>query len=302
MPLEVGHVCRMRGRKPRNEEDARGKLAQEFADRHESGEAEAEKLNFGASSGSRFRAVIARSFALAGMLVLILLASSPSGLAAQAATEPENWRTAFTPYVWMSGLEGSIGVGSNISEVDVSFTEGADDFEFGFASLLEGRRHPWVVRVDFYYVSLSDEEALSAGDTVTAGQDELMLHPEVGYTLLTRPWGGVDGLIGARYRNLGVDLSVPPQGVSADRNWVDGTIGANVRYHPGATWRLVAKADFGAGGSELSWQLYAGAGFDVGRCCALVAAYRFLDVDYEKNSILYDVRLGGPTFGLTLRF
>ena len=166
-------------------------------------------------------------------LVLGLLASASRGLAAQAAAEPEHWRITFTPYVWMSGLEGTIGVGSNISEVDVSFSEGAEDFEFGFAGLLEIRRHPWVLRTDFYYVSLSDEEATSAGSTLTVGQDELMLHPEVGYTLLARPWGGVDGLIGARYRNLGVDLSGPSQGVSADRNWVDATVGANFRYQPG---------------------------------------------------------------------
>lgn len=235
-------------------------------------------------------------------LVFGLLASTWRGLAAQTAADPEPWRITFTPYVWMSGLEGTIGVGSNISEVDVGFTEGAEDFEFGFAGLAEGRHHPWVLRVDFYYVSLSDEEAISAGDTLRVGQNELMLHPEVGYALLARPWGGVDGLIGARYRNLGVDLSVAPQGVSADRSWVDGTVGANVRYQPAKKWRLVAKADVGAGGSDFSWQLYGGAGYDLGRCCALVAAYRFLDVDYDKDAILYDVRLGGPTFGLTLRF
>jgi hypothetical protein len=234
-------------------------------------------------------------------LVLVLLASA--GLAAQTTAGPEHWRLTFTPYVWMSGLEGTIGVGSTISEVDVSFTEGAEDFEFGFAGLAEGRRYPWVLRVDFYYVSLSDEGAISAaGDTLRLGQNELMFHPEAGYTLLRRPWGGVDGLIGARYRNLGVDLNVPPQGVSADRNWVDGTVGANVRYQPAEKWRLVAKADVGAGGSDFSWQLYGGAGYDLGRCCSLVAAYRFLDVDYDKDGILYDVRLGGPTFGLTLRF
>jgi hypothetical protein len=235
-------------------------------------------------------------------LVLGLLASTSRGLAAQTAAEPEHWRITFTPYVWMSGLEGTIGVGPNISEVYVSFTEGAEDFEFGFASLAEARRHPWVLRLDFYYVALSDEGAISAGDTLRVGQNELMLHPEVGYALLSRPWGGVDGLIGARYRNLGVDLSLSPQGVSADRNWVDGTVGANVRYQPAEKWRLVAKGDIGAGGSDFTWQLYGGAAYDIGRCCSLAAAYRILDVDYDKEDILYDVRLGGPTFGLTLRF
>ena len=235
-------------------------------------------------------------------LVLGLLASVPCGLAGQTAVEPEHWGITFTPYVWMSGLEGTIGVGSNITEVDVAFTEGAEDFEFGFAGLTEGRRHPWVLRLDFYYVALSDEEAISAGDTLRVGQNELMLHPEVGFTILSRPWGGVDGLIGARYRNLGVDLSVQPQEVSAHRSWLDGTVGANVRYQPADKWRLVAKADVGAGGSDFSWQLYGGAGYELGGCCTLVGAYRFLDVDYDVDDILYDVRLGGPTFGLTLRF
>ena len=79
-------------------------------------------------------------------------------------------------------------------------------------------------------------------------------------------------------------------------------MGANVRYQPADKWRLVAKADVGAGGSDFSWQLYGGAGYELGGCCTLVGAYRFLDVDYDVDDILYDVRLGGPTFGLTLRF
>lgn len=235
-------------------------------------------------------------------LVVALLTCALGGLAAQTAVEPEHWSISVTPYVWMSGLEGTIGVGSNLSQVDVNFSEGAEDFEFGFASLLEIRRHPWVFRTDFFYVSLSDEGATSAGNTVTVGQDELMLHPEVGYTLLARPWGGVDGLIGARYWNLGVDLSLPTHGISADRNWVDGTVGANFRYHPGRKWRLVAKADLGAGSSDHIWQLYGGGSYALGDCCALVAAWRYLDIDYDKDELLYDVRLSGPTFGVTLRF
>src|SRR6478609_8731214 len=96
-------------------------------------------------------------------LALALLASATRGLAAQTAAEPENWRVSFTPYVWMSGLKGTIGVGSSITEVDVAFTDGAEDFDFGFAGLLEGRRYPWVLRTDFYYVALSDEAAVSGG-------------------------------------------------------------------------------------------------------------------------------------------
>src|SRR5262245_30365204 len=115
--------------------------------------------------------------------VLGLLTLISRQLAAQDA-ESEQWGFSFTPYVWMSGLEGHIGVGSDLSDVDVTFTEGDEDFEFGFAGLLEARRHPWVLRTDFFYVSLSDEGAVSNGATLTVGQNELMFHPEVGYTLL----------------------------------------------------------------------------------------------------------------------
>ena len=69
-------------------------------------------------------------------------------------------------------------------------TESVEDFDLGFAGLLESRRHPWVLRADVFYVSLSDEEAVSAGNVLTVAQDEFMLHPEVGYTLVARP--GVD--------------------------------------------------------------------------------------------------------------
>ncbi len=236
------------------------------------------------------------------VLVIGLLGSGSRQAAAQAADQTESWRFAFTPYAWISGIRGTIGVGSNTDEVDVAFNEGSEDFEFGFAGLLEARRRRWVARTDFFYVSFSDEQATSAGGSVTVGQDDLMLHPEIGYTLLARSWGGVDGLVGARYLSTGVDLSGPSEEASVDRGWVDGTVGANVRYQPGSRWRLVAKADLGAGGSDFVWQLYGGGGYDLGRCCALVGSWRLLDLDYDRDNLLYDVRLSGPTFGLTLRF
>ena len=131
-------------------------------------------------------------------LVAGLLASISPEVAAQSAEGAESWWFAFTPYAWISGIRGTIGVGSSTGEVDVAFNEGGEDFEFGFAGLLEARRRRWVARTDFFYVSFSDEQGTAAGSPVTVGQDDLMLHPEVGYTLLARAWGGVDGLGGGR--------------------------------------------------------------------------------------------------------
>ena len=80
-------------------------------------------------------------------------------------------------------------------------------------------------------------------------------------------------------------------------------VGAGWHYHAGGPWRLYAKADLGGGGSKFTWQALGGAGYDLGSCCTLTAAYRYLDVDYEKyGSFLYNVHLNGPAVGMTFRF
>lgn len=215
------------------------------------------------------------------------------------------WRFTVTPHLWVSSFTGRVGVGRTVSEVDLGFGDIFGDLNFGVMGLFEGRRHPWVIRTDLLFASLGEERALSAdgSGTLQIDQEQLMLHPELGYTILTRPWGGVDALLGVRYWHLIVDLSAPPQALSGNQYWVDGTVGASVRYQPDEGWRVFAKADAGAGGSDFTWQVYGGGGYDLGRCCTVVAAYRYLDVDYEQdNALVYDVAFHGPTIGMTLRF
>jgi hypothetical protein len=221
-----------------------------------------------------------------------------------AQVEEPGWLFTFAPNMWISALSGRVGIGSSVSEVDLSFDEIFDGFDIAVMGLFEARRHPWVVLADLRYVSLSDEEALSAdgSGTVQVDQREFILHPELGYTVLARAWGGIDGLVGARYWNLSVDLSTSSAALSGDRNWIDGTVGARLRYQPAERWHLFVKSDVGAGGSDFSWQAHGGAGYDVGRCCTLDAAYRYLAVDYERDDLVYDINLSGPAVGVTLHF
>jgi hypothetical protein len=244
-------------------------------------------------------------------LVAILGSSLAEPIRAQdnrvptAAGEPApTWRFTFTPHLWASGLKGTVGFGSAVGQVDLSFGDILASFDIGVMGLFEARRYPWVIRTDLFYVSLSDQQATRVGGgTLEIGQDEFMLQPELGYTILNRPWGGIDGLIGVRYWDLKVNLAVQPQEVTGEQDWIDGTVGAAVRYLPAERWRLFAKADAGTGGSDFTWQALGGAGYDVGRCCTLIAAYRYLAVDYEKDGgLVYDVHLDGPAVGVTLRF
>jgi opacity protein-like surface antigen len=249
-------------------------------------------------------------FATALVTLLTSAAEEPSWAQdnrVPAAGEEENptWRFTFTPNLWMSGLSGIVGVGGRVGEVDLSFEEIVDDFDIGLMGLFEARRHPWTIRADVFYVSLSDQQALSTdgSGTLQITQEQLMLQPELGFTILSRPWGGIDALVGVRYWHLSLDLTAAPQEFATSTDWVDGTVGAALRYQPAEKWHVFAKSDLGAGGSDFTWQALGGLGYDLGRCCTLDAAYRYLDVDYAKdNGLVYDVQLHGPAIGLTLRF
>jgi hypothetical protein len=224
-------------------------------------------------------------------------------VAAQVAAQSERpgWAFSFTPYLWFTGLHGNVGVGPLVAPVDLSFGDVLDNLDIGLMGAFEARRDPWVVRTDMFYVSVSQQ----AGP-VEVTSKQFMLQPEVGHVILRRPWGGVDALVGARYWHLGLDLTDPtaqPQAASADKDWVDVTVGAGWRYRAGDRWRLYAKADLGAGGADFTWQALGGAGYDLGSCCTLTAAYRYLDVDYGKDDgFVYDVHFNGPAVGMTFRF
>ena len=236
---------------------------------------------------------------MAGRLVAIGLTLAPS-VQAQAKRVPDAqgeqpaWRFMVTPYLWGPGLKGKVGVAGRTSEVSIGVGDVIDNFDIGVMGLLEARKELWALRADVFFLNLGDEV-----DGVTVDLSELMLQPELGRSILARPWGGIDAVVGVRYWHLQVDLS--PNEISESRDWIDATLGAALRYLPADRWHLFAKGDLGGGESKFTWQAYGGAAYDVGRCCALSALYRYLDVDYEKD-LTYDVHFNGPALGLTLRF
>ena len=65
--------------------------------------------------------------------------------------------------------------------------------------------------------------------------------------------------------------------------------------------QAVASADVGAGGSDLSWQLFGGVGYRFG-WGSVVGGWRHLHVDIEKSGFKLDGALSGPFLGVSLVF
>jgi hypothetical protein len=234
------------------------------------------------------------------------------GIPARAALAQADgeWHVSLTPYVWLAGINGRLGFADGIADVDLSFGDVLDKRDITVRALLEAQRNRWWARLDITYISMSDEKAIEegSGGDVIFEHDQTILQPELGYTIYEMEnGGGIDLLVGGRYWHpkLDVTSSAATGSVniaSGSRSWFDGTVGARVRVSPAPRWHLAATGDVGAGGSKLTWQATGAAGFDVSTCCSLIGAYRHLDVDYDRDQLIYDTYMSGFALGLGIRF
>src|SRR5579872_3385974 len=210
--------------------------------------------------------------ALVSMVVAALaFVSSTQGAAAQLDTT-HTWRFNVTPYLWLTELNGQVGIGPVASDVSLSAGDVLDMLKFGAMATVEARYGPWLGAVDGIYALLGAGRVFGfRGDTgsLSLNQSETMIQPMGGYTFGDGTWA-VDVLGGMRIWKLSATLDVnsntrPPDSHSAARTWVDATPGFRFRWKPLDPVRFVFYADGGLGGSQNTWQIYSSLGYDVWR-------------------------------------
>jgi len=230
------------------------------------------------------------------------------GRTARAQADDE-WHVSLTPYAWLAGLSGRIGFAGGIADINLSAGDVLSHTDLSVSALLEARRSRFLVRLNTTYMSMSDRKAVEEGSesTVIFEHNQTILEPEIGYTVVTADWGGIDALAGGRYWHPKVDVSADTPGgdvgiASGSRSWVDAIGGLRVRLNPAERWHVTATGDAGAGGSKLTWQAIGGVGYDLSHCCSLDAAYRHLDIDYDRDALVNDSHLSGFALGIGIRF
>ena len=117
----------------------------------------------------------------------------------------------------------------------------------------------------------------------------------------------LDLIGGVRYNDLRIRLQVAngllaPRSNEESKGWADGFIGARVVVPLNERWSFVGYGDVGAGGSDFTWQTLLGASHKVSDTGDLRFGYRFMAVDYEKDSFRWDMDTKGLYVGYTFRF
>ncbi len=250
--------------------------------------------------------------------------------------ETRQWTLSFTPYGWLTGLNGDTTVKGRTTDIDADAFEVLEHLDGApWMSYAEARAGRLALYNDIVYAPIGVDASsarsfrgLSVDATLGVDIEQAIIEAGAAYEIAR--WGhtAVDVLAGARYWhqdvaiNLALTTTLDVAGlvVSRDRavaraggvDWVDPLVGLRVRYQLAPGQDLLLRGDVGGfdAGSQFSWNVLATYSFEIavhsGVTYSGVLGYRALGADYEKgsgaNRYVYDVVQHGPLLGLTVSF
>jgi hypothetical protein len=231
-----------------------------------------------------------------------------------APTQGSRWQFSVSPYLWMSGLNGELGVSEQVQPVgvDLPFTKILGALKFALMGTFEARHDRFVATGDMLYINLrtSDDLDIREADFVDGELRSKIFMSTVaaGYRAVDQGRLSVDILAGARLMSMktGLDLQGPQRTFSgsASETWIDPIVAVRFQAPLGPRWALQTYGDIGGFGvgSHLSWQLQAMIDYELSRRWSLSGGWRHLDIDFDNNGFVFDAALDGPIIRAVYRF
>jgi hypothetical protein len=243
---------------------------------------------------------------------------TPSAARAADRGDDGQWRTATSLYAWAAGVEGET---RDDQDIDLSFSDLAENLDLALMGTVEARRDRWSLLADFVYVELSETNRNRFEVPITPGlppsvdvKTKVELEQFVstvagGYNLADGERGTHDLVAGARYLSLDTTITLDANAeelsrsreLSGSQSGWDGIVGLRGRFNLSDKWFLPYFLDVGAGNSDLTWQAFAGVGYEFRRI-DVVAAYRHMAWEFDDDSLLNEFALSGAVLGARFRF
>lgn len=256
------------------------------------------------------RAVLAAMFLLPGAA----MAGGPAAPVAEAPvavaqpTPPLKWDVQLMPYVWASGMGGTIRptAGSPTLSFSKSFKDTLEDLDAAFFLSGAAQRGRFVVLGDFSRVVTSRAGTVAGGVPASGGIKQTTLTLAAGYKVAQGPRSSVDVFGGFRAFWLDAEVQVAGGAFAASprRSFVDPIIGIRASALLAPKWSGVLYADVGGFGvgTESTVVVSGLLNYHINQRTTLTGGYRAMWIDYDDKGTLADVMIGGPILGLSFRF
>lgn len=222
----------------------------------------------------------------------------------------DTWRFEVTPYLWASGIKGTLGLDSGLAKsADFTSSNVLGALKSGGMIAAEAHKGSWGVMGDLVSATLQKSGAIpntgdTVGDKITLQQT--ILTGAATYTMLNTKSAYADALLGVRAIYATATLNVSGYGTaSKTTSTVDPIIGAKGRYRiADSTWYMPFYGDIGSGGgtTNLTWQVMAGVGKTFGDLIDASLTYRALYYDMKDGGVLQKTTMLGPQVAVTFKF
>lgn len=231
-----------------------------------------------------------------------------------ADNSSKNFQFSISPYAWLIGIKGTVGLMGQRAEVNHSFFDVRDHIDY--AGMLAADvifNNQFGAIGTFNYVKLSKTKAvrgISLGADTTLKIGDLAALYRVGsfsFGANDNALMNIDLLAGARFWNVDLNLNVGARDMSRRQSWTNPIIGARVGYFLDNKWRVHVQGDIGGtSSSSNTWSASALIGYSFSQRGEIIAGYRAIGVERKKgnpnNQFIFDTTLQGPIIGLTFNF
>jgi hypothetical protein len=226
----------------------------------------------------------------------------PSAPPVPASGADEGWEFQVAPYLWLAGIQGTVQVGPIGIPVQQSFSDLAENLDFGGSLRAEARSGSFSLMLDTTYIDLAAETEVPSG-TASVDLKTFFLELDLGYSPKSAP--GLCFFLGARVADIEQKVNVPGLDI-ADRcgTVVDPVIGARGSWNLGEKFLFWARGDIGGFGvsSEFTSQLAGTFRWAFSRVGGVELGYRMYTYNVQNSKLSLDARISGPTLGLDFRF
>jgi len=224
------------------------------------------------------------------------------------ASDGDEWQVAFTPYLWIAGSSGDIGIprGEEV-EIDKSFTDTLSNLKFAFMGALDVKYQRFVALADVMYLSVGAEAEGIRDPQFFEGEIDSSVFlgtAAVGYRVVDQGPLFVDLVAGARVVSLDAKVQLTGPLMTREREAsetaISPLVGGRVRFPLAENWGVAVYGDVSTG--AVKWQMVGTVQWDISRHWRLAAGYRHLQIDHDKDDFSFDIGLSGPIVGVSYRF
>ena len=232
--------------------------------------------------------------------------NSPSPQSSGQSSIASGWEFSIAPYLYMTGLTGTVGARGRTAEVDMNFSDVIENLNLALMGTFEARKGRFVVVNDLMWIKLGEERDTPGElfSSVKIGVNLLVLDPEAGYRVYQGERGSFDVLGGVRLTSVETNINfregaLPASDVSERKTWATPVFGARGTLDLSTKFFLATKFDLGGGlGADFTGQFYGGGGYRITPRIALIGGYRYLKTDYDSDGgFLFDTEMNGIVIG-----